>query len=436
MLNNFLAKALVGLASIASTASAFNLEKRFANSSSTCETRIETQTSIVSVYGAAYTGVPSNQYSVPTAIGIYGDSDITFDVYVPQSVYNLAGLDLILESVTGGSFNVDSFVLYTGDIDNFVNPVGIYSSSENGLEFDGRTEDPLLKISITGTHQDGVDVFVGNFVLELDVIPAGAIVKRDVLTISLEATASKAATSATTSSSTASSASSAESTTESTTGSTTGSITGSSVSSTESITSSSDDLSASSSITSVSSGASSTATNGETVVLSDGETVVIGSTITKTITSCSDNKCSEHEVTAVGGVIVATVNEVVTSYTTYCPVAVDVPNAKTVASVNQTVTIGTTVTIINTTCPVISGKVEKTLTGTSSDSVFKTVVTITDFVSVTGTPAVPTVTPTATASASTSEGAEQNIVSVYNGAAARSNIAGGVLGVFALVMML
>ena len=428
MLNNFLAKALVGLASIASTASAFNLEKRFANSSSTCETRIETQTSIVSVYGAAYTGVPSNQYSVPTAIGIYGDSDITFDVYVPQSVYNLAGLDLILESVTGGSFNVDSFVLYTGDIDNFVNPVGIYSSSENGLEFDGRTEDPLLKISITGTHQDGIDVFVGNFVLELDVIPAGAIVKRDVLTISLEATASKDATSATTSSSTASTASSAESTTESTTGS--------SVSSSESITSSSDDLSASSSITSVSSGASSTATNGETVVLSDGETVVIGSTITKTITSCSDNKCSEHEVTAVGGVIVATVNEVVTSYTTYCPVAVDVPNAKTVASVNQTVTIGTTVTIINTTCPVISGKVEKTLTGTSSDSVFKTVVTITDFVSVTGTPAVPTATPTATASASTSEGAEQNIVSVYNGAAARSNIAGGVLGVFALVMML
>lgn len=47
----------------------------------------------------------------------------------------------------------------------------------------------------------------------------------------------------------------------------------------------------------------------------------MGQTITQVITSCSDNACSEHTISAIASVAVTTVGTTVSSYITYCPFA-------------------------------------------------------------------------------------------------------------------
>ncbi|CAI8507600.1 unnamed protein product [Pichia kudriavzevii] len=138
---------LTGFLSLASASAAF--VKRYDNSTSSCVPTTISSTSIVSVYGPQFTGVPSNKYVVPTVVGDLVSNDAPeFTVYIPQSLYNLTGLELELTSAVGFDVSPESYTLYSGDIGDFVYPGQIYETSNTGLVFDGRTQDPLLKITI------------------------------------------------------------------------------------------------------------------------------------------------------------------------------------------------------------------------------------------------------------------------------------------------
>lgn len=448
------------------SADAYNpLYKRYDNS--TCDTATAVSTSVVDVYGPAYTGAVSNQYTKPVVEASWSNNGPVFTVFIPQQLLNLTGLDLQLQSATNVEYESSSFVLYSGDINNFVYPGQIYSTSAKGLVFDGKTQAPLLKIVATGNSDSSAPYFAVVFELAVDYInPASVLGKRDVEVYTLTGSISNPNYSTSSSSSSSSSTSSATAT-----GATT-----SSASSTDATTSSASSTGAtSSSSTSTGAGspnASSASTSSSAAAAGAGSTsthVVIGSTITETITSCSDNKCSEHKVTAVGSVIVTTVNDVVTSYSTYCPLpatpsgGVDVPTAKTVYPVEQTVTVGDYVTVITTVCPESATAVSATITKPNGE---QTVVTITDFktVSVTSptaaTPVATAVTATSATGATTTTHAavtaattgpvyvpvEQSssveatgtAISVYQGAAAGKSgyLNGGIVGIIGLFMML
>ncbi|ONH74553.1 hypothetical protein BOH78_2390 [Pichia kudriavzevii] len=245
---------LTGFLSLASASAAF--VKRYDNSTSSCVPTTISSTSIVSVYGPQFTGVPSNKYVVPTVVGDLVSNDAPeFTVYIPQSLYNLTGLELELTSAVGFDVSPESYTLYSGDIGDFVYPGQIYETSNTGLVFDGRTQDPLLKITIIGIPEANQPVFIADFVLTLDVISSSGLQKRDTLTFNF--------------------------------------------------------------------------------------------------------------------------NDIVTSYTTFCPAGVDTPSAKTMVSLEKTVTIGATVTVINTVCEASEGVVATTLTGSENDTTFTTVVTLT-----------------------------------------------------------
>ncbi|KGK36212.1 hypothetical protein JL09_g4633, partial [Pichia kudriavzevii] len=172
---------LTGFLSLASASAAF--VKRYDNSTSSCVPTTISSTSIVSVYGPQFTGVPSNKYVVPTVVGDLVSNDAPeFTVYIPQSLYNLTGLELELTSAVGFDVSPESYTLYSGDIGDFVYPGQIYETSNTGLVFDGRTQDPLLKITIIGIPEANQPVFIADFVLTLDVISSSGLQKRDTLT--------------------------------------------------------------------------------------------------------------------------------------------------------------------------------------------------------------------------------------------------------------
>lgn len=446
-LHNLLQVVSLGALSLQSVSAAFNpLAKRYDNST-LCEITTMTSTSVVNVYGPSYTGVVSNQYSRPTIEADWdGAEGPVFTVYIPQSLYDLTGLTFSVKSTVGIEYDSSSFVMYTGDLNNFVYPGSIYSTSSNGLVFDGKTNDPLLKIVITGSYEKSVATFSGDFELVLDLV-SSKLSKRETESFDLSASVENPLL-ASSSSSVASSASSAAES----------SATGPSAAE-SSIAESS--AAGSSSLGAVSSSVTTATSN-------PASTIYLSSTITQTITSCSDHKCSESEVTAIGAIVFTTVDEVVTSYTTYCPIGFDEPTAQTYAPIDTTITVGEIVTVINTACPVVSGRVETTITHVVSQSTSTTVVTLTEFQSTTDSAAATATTaatttetattasslpigkqsstaaetlyvqstgstveyvPSSTSTVGSYEISESATMSVYEGAAATSNfLSGGIIG--------
>jgi hypothetical protein len=513
-LNNLLTTISLSLLSVSSV-SAFNpLVKRYENSTS-CEIETTTTTSIVNVYGPSFTGVPSNEYTTPAVAPQWNPATgPVFQVMIPQQLYNLTGLELTLQTAVNVHYDASSYTLLTGDVGQFVNPGPIYSTTNNGLIFNGRTQDPLLEINVVGTADQGVADYVAIFELVLDEVPSIALPKRELTTITLSASIANpnfvsstisstdsSSTSATATDSSSTSGTStgsstsgsnaastdASSSTVSTTGTTTGTTNGTSGSGSDSTTVSSSGVSSGTTGTDSVTGAGSTSssTSGAGAVTTGknsdstaagsassvsvsgsapaaGSTVVVGSTIVQTITSCSDNACTEHKVTAIGSVVYTTVGEFVTSYTTYCAVAVDQPSARPYVSISKTVTVGDLVTVVETICPVTQGgKVETTITNANGVS---SVVTLTEFATVTATKgavtnaAQPTTQGQAKTTAvqpgvtvpvqattnvpqqtgSTSVSPNGHSVSVFEGVAAgRSGyLTGGIFGIVGLFMML
>lgn len=459
--------------SCAASVSAFGLEKRFSNSS--CAVETTTSTAIVSVWGPEYTGVPSNQFTAPTIQSewVAGEGPV-FNIYVPQA--DLTGVELIADELTGLDFDKNSYVLYTGDVGDFIYPGEIYSTFNDGLIFKGRTQDPLLKIVASGDFDQSVPVFIAVFELDLDVAASSAAIlkKRETKVYTLSASldnplfSSASATATATASSSASAAVApvtaitgvtAESSSSSAESSAATSITGVTAESSSSAESSATGAPAATTITGVTAESSNSAEYSITGVTAES-TVVTGSTITKTITSCSDNKCSASVATGVESVFTTTVDDVVSTVTQFCAQAVGGPStAVTVVPIDTTVTVGSVVTLISTYCPVVNGEIVTTLTADTET----TVITLTEFTtaqswtsvsesgveSVTGT-ATGTVTGTATGITSAEEhestiatvltsAAPSESISIYEaGAAAKSSnvLAGGLVGLVGMIMML
>ena len=423
-LNSLLTSVSLGLLSLSGGSSAAqNIYKRYDNSTS-CSTA--TSVSAVSVYGPAYSGAVSHQYSAPTIVGEWVDAPV-WSIYIPQDVYNFTGLELVLNHLSSAIASADAFTLYSGDIGNFVNPGAIYSKSIGGITFDGKTQAPLLKIVFAPGFDSSASSYSVDFTLALDIIPSGSFAKRDVQTFDLSSTINKpggssssavpvsstpASTSSESSSSSvetsissssssssgtltsslttslsSSSATHGTATTTSTVGSTvcteehctkTGSTVTTKTTSSETITSCSDGkctevptngtgsvvttkTTLSKTITSCSDGKCT-----ETPVTSaPGTKVIVGSTTTLTITSCADHGCTLHTVPAVGSVVTTTVDETVSTYTTYCPLA----------PTNTATTVpGTTISSASTTSVVpgtpVSSASTSTVTSRSSTIVF------------------------------------------------------------------
>lgn len=130
--------------------------------------------------------------------------------------------------------------------------------------------------------------------------------------------------------------------------------------------------------------------------VTDKETKII------TVTSCSENKCSEHTVPATKGPTTVTTHGVVTTYTTWCPVT-DVPKTviKTVTSCAD-----------NKCSPVPVTGTEKTVTVTEHGVVTH----YTTWDKITSTPTVSTL---ATSTPKTVAPSSQGTISIYSGAAVK-----------------
>lgn len=361
-INNLITTLSLGLLSLSDSSSAYNpLNKRYSNStssfvsSSASSCTPQVSTSVVSVYGPAYTGTPSDAYTVPTMEGEWTDGPV-WSIYIPQDYYNFSSLSFDIDSVTGITEDESAFSFYTGDIGNFIYPGEIFTVTESSLIFDGRTQDPLLLIVYSPSYDSSLSLFALSATLDLDII--GAIQARDVesFELSQEITA-PSSSSATTSSSSSSSA--ATSSTEST----------GATSTTESTGISSSLASSGTTAESTTTSNVSTDSNGSIVSSSASplSTDFVYQTTVITITSCSDNKCSETTIEAMPSVVYTTVSETEVSYTTYCPISKDKPTEMVVMLTESTVTIDDVVTVITTYCPVTSSSLGSS-SGSSSGS--------------------------------------------------------------------
>lgn len=143
-----------------------------------------------------------------------------------------------------------------------------------------------------------------------------------------------------------------------------------------------------------------TTTNGVTTIYTtlcplSTETVTESSTTIVTITACSNNICVPTTVPAVPSVVTTTVNEVVTVYTTYCPLTsvetLESTKTITITSCSEnkcsatevpatpketTVTVEGTVTQYITYCPITSGEVPPK-TGTGKAPIGESTTTVT-----------------------------------------------------------
>ncbi|KAG7195061.1 uncharacterized protein KQ657_004175 [Scheffersomyces spartinae] len=124
-------------------------------------------------------------------------------------------------------------------------------------------------------------------------------------------------------------------------------------------------------------------------------TVTEYSTTDITITSCSDNKCTETTLPASLSVVTETVNGVETIYTTICPETETTPVPTTVEMTTVTTTVEGTV--YTTVCPVTEVTPMTTITTTVEGTVYTTVCPVSE-VTVASTSATPV------APVSTSEG--------------------------------
>ena len=460
MSSSFIKKTALALLSVSSaaTASAFGLEKRYGNN--TCVIETTTSTAVVDVWGPAYTGVPSNQYTAPAMESVWSSSEgPVFTIYVPQDGLN--GLELIADDLQGLDFDQDSYTMYTGDVGNFIYPGEIYSALNDGLIFKGKTQDPLLKIVAAGKYDKSAPVFIAVFELDLDLASTSALKKRDTKVVTLSASldnplytsavSSTASTSsATATTDTASSGATATATDATSTATATDAAGATGAETTANATA----APAAGATTSADSGT--TADNGSdsgSGSHSDSDsgvtTIVTGSTVIKTITSCSDNKCNAAAQTGVENIVVKTIDSVVTTYTEFCPQAIGGGVPATVVSVDTTVTVGSVVTEINTYCPVVEGAAVTTL---SADTV-TTVVTFTQLTNVPSAAPAPSATATVPAPSTSVPVEEQQStlttvanpsspsasVSIYQGAAAAKSsnfLAGGFLGLVGMLLML
>lgn len=256
---------LLSIANLAVASSPF-LNKRFDNSSSTCETVTSTSTQLVSIYGPSYTGTPVSELTAPVIEGEWSNGPV-WSIIIPQTYLESIGIELFLESAEGVSFSAQDYTMYTGDFGDFFYPGAIYSTSDDGINFEGKTDYPLIKIVIDGSKSFDSDAssFLADFSLYVSSVPSSLLTKRDTLMYELKLAIDKP--------------------TENDETSTT----------------------------------ASTATPEVTSAPGSTHTVIVGSTTTETITSCSDHVCSESVITAVGSVVTVTEGNIVTSYTTYCP---------------------------------------------------------------------------------------------------------------------
>ena len=416
-LNSLFTSVSLGLLSFTGgSAAAQNLYKRYDNSTTSCSTA--TSVSAVSVYGPAYSGAVSHQYSVPTIVGEWVDAPV-WSIYIPQDVYNFTGLELVLNHLTSGVASADAYTLYSGDIGNFVNPGAIYSKGTYGITFDGKTQAPLLKIVFSPSVDSSASSFSVDFTLALDIIPSGSFAKKDIQSFDLTSTINKPGSfsSSVPVSSSAASASS-ESISETSTSSA-AILSSSSLSATHSTAATASTVSSTvcteAHCTNIGSTVTTKTTSSETITscadgkctdkpapvpssgsvvttkttfdktitsCSDGKCtetsvtsapgtpVIVGSTTTLTVTSCADHGCTLHTVPAVGSVITTTVSQIVSIYTTYCPIAptgstTTVPSAPA-SSVVTTIVPGAPTSSVATTTAAPSGS---TITFTSSTSI-------------------------------------------------------------------
>ncbi|TID23930.1 hypothetical protein CANINC_003091 [Pichia inconspicua] len=474
-LNNFSKSFALSLLSASSALAAFS-------NSTSCEA--QTVTSIVSVYGPSFTGVIDPIHTTPALENSWGaKSGPIFTVFVPQYKYDLTSLDLYLMDADGITYNSDSYKLFSGNGDSFVWPGNIYETSPSGLVFDGKTQDPYLKITIIGDIDESSPAFIAAFNLELDVVPSAGLEKREILTFELTASVANPDYTAPTTSTTPTTPST-NPPTDVTTTPTTGPTNAPTDATTESTTTNGAPTNApTGNETGADAGSNKTGSNGtgaEENTVTTGtstnqddstssrtttNTVTVGKTITEVITSCSDNACTDVTRTAVGTLIETTISDIVTSFTTYCPIV----------EISSTVTISNVVTVIVTDCLIIDEAATVPVTVTHGETTETKTFTLTNTQHVKPsikptdqTTVKPTEKPTEKpngkptekpngrpteqtvasvpltlsyhTSQSTSNGVETTKVSIYDAAAAapanQGLLAGSIAGILGLVLMI
>lgn len=285
-------------------------------------TNFATETTSVPVYGAHHTGSVVNTYVTPTGTATFA-AQPTFDVLVPLGKYpDAVGFNVDFSSVSDGlTLDTSSIALFSGDLGDFaqLNP-DTYTVYDGDFQFLGLSEDPLFKYTITGDitdmNLDDYSVVFTVYINNQEKVSA-QLTKRDLVPIEVKLTVVNDTNGSSSVSSAVTSASSAVSTVSS-------SVTSSEVSSSDAGSSVAGDVSSSSASSAVSE-SDSTITNVVTPTVTTGsnvsQTYTVYSTVKRTITSCSDNKCSTSVEDAVVATVPVTIDDVVTYTVTTCPLS-------------------------------------------------------------------------------------------------------------------
>lgn len=293
----------------------FSLVAAAAAASADCTvTNFATVTASVPVYAAHHTGAIENTYTAVTAVTPTFNATPTFEVFIPLGSYpDAVGFNLGFSSVsTGLSLDPKSIALFAGDLGDFaqMNP-DVYTVYQGDMEFIGLSADPLLKYTITGEISD---MNLPSYSVEFNVAInnqkkiSPVFSKRDLEQIVLKVVIVNPNYNDGSSSSAAGS----------TSGSSTGTSTGTSTGSTSGTTSGTSTGSSSGS-----EGSDSTLTSVVTPTITTGNEInnthTVYSTVRKTITSCSDHKCSTIVKDAIVTTVPVTIDDVTTYYVTTCP---------------------------------------------------------------------------------------------------------------------
>ncbi|KAG0674441.1 hypothetical protein C6P42_002241 [Pichia californica] len=251
---------------------------------------------------------------------------------IPQASL-IRSIEVELVSDSNITPTADSYTVYIADDSNNLSGLENYNAQSDGITWNGEIKGKYLEIIFTPKYDHSASLLSADFIVTLNIDLTGALAKRDMFTYEIHLSAVNSAAISSTSLS-------SEITTSSSFASSFLSSSSSSLSPSSSLLSSSASFSSSStfvfSISSSSSASSSSSSSASSSLpttlttvtstsslpiiqtLSTFGTITVGQTITEVITSCFNNACFEHTISAVASVAVTTVG---TTDITYCPLA-------------------------------------------------------------------------------------------------------------------